>query len=318
MKKIYTIVVFLVLLFSTSVYAVEEQNHNSSRSNETEWIISSENVDAKALDSHECEKYPDRCPDYKVSEEFQQVEIDDCKWDPAKCRQEAESNNVEALDVHECERYPDRCPDYKVSDEVEANYNNSRSNRSTINSDLEIDDCKWNPAKCKQEAESNSVKALDVHECERYPDRCPDYEVSDEVEVRDLDSDDDWISDSSVNITTDNNDKATPKLYQGRLKISENGELYCWGKTSRECSKEEREQKRESLKEHLQINKMQYSRFKNQFKPRVEAVFERLSEERYERVSQKIARLVEKNQDSENKTMLAAILTLQELLDESR
>ena len=87
------------------------------------------------IDSHECERHPDRCPDYKKeTKEVHATEIDDCKWRPDKCRDE-------------------------VQVESKANYNNTRSNKSNIIiSDSEIEDCKWDPPKCRDELEARIMQ----------------------------------------------------------------------------------------------------------------------------------------------------------------
>lgn len=107
----------------------------------------------------------------------------------------------------------------------------------------------------------------------------------------------------------------TEKLRNARIQVKDDSTLWCWGKAARGCSPEVREERREIMKERLQIEAWQYQRLQKQFQPRVQRLFERLSEEEYDRLSERLASLIEQHQDWGNIRLLSAILALQELLE---
>ncbi|MCH8518187.1 hypothetical protein LAT59_00275 [Candidatus Gracilibacteria bacterium] len=248
MKKKYSLLVLFIFIFVGSLSFVSAAQEDTS-SNETR-KVDTRDTQTKTVDAHECERYPERCPDVRPikvetkTDDFRDTD-DDGDIVPTRYERSAselgdtENNKVEGAKT----------------------YNSTRSNRTggIFIGDNEIEDCKWDPPKCR-----------------------------DELEVR--------IMESQIKVRTDDT-------------------LWCWGRAGRECPTELREERRDILKDRLQVEQRQYQRLRLQFKPRVERLFERLSEEEYDRLSERLASLIEQHQDSSNTRLLAAILVLQELLE---
>ena len=276
MKQLYTFLLVSIFMFTGSVsyaYVTQKDWDESSVINTHERI--------QAVDAHECEKYPDRCPDYKKEVEIQATEIDDCKWYPERCKKEEQAQQVQIqLDAHECEKYPDRCPDYhkkETRSDVGGNvspgqgnntiqwartHNSTRSNRTEwiFVSDNEIEDCKWDPPKCR--------------------------------------------------------DQIAAQIQEQRIQLRTDNSLWCWGRAARHCSQEMRQERREILKERLHIQQREYNWLHRQLQPRVERLFEGLSEEERDRLFERFTTLMEQHQESNNTRLLAAILILQEALED--
>jgi len=236
--------------------------------------------ETKTIDTHECEKYPERCKDeVKVQIEWKALTNEDDKdtWvddaiDTAQDYNSTRSNRRknEMWDVDDdgdraptrYERWVNELWDKEIDawDRTQS-HNSSRSNRTEWirMSDVEIEDCRWNPPKCRDELEA--------------------------------------------------------RMMESQIKVRTDDEVWCWGRAWSHCSPEVREERREILKERLNVKEAQYNRLQRQLEPRVSRLFQRLSEEERDTLSERLASLVEQHQESSNARLLAAILVLQELLE---
>ena len=188
-------------------------------------------------------------------------------------------------------------------------YNSSRSNKAW--GEMHIRDTETSKERISQPENCR----LENSDCDdTNPDIRPSRWTPDYL---DLDSDNDSIPDSieRVNIRQTQAERERERIQNERIQIRDDNSLYCWGRAWIQCWAEVRQERREILKERLQIQRMQYQRLQRQFQPRVQRAFERLSEEEYDKLSERLAGLLEQHQDSWNARLLAAILALQEILE---
>lgn len=204
------------------------------------------------VDSHECEKYPDRCKDYEIAAEF--LDSHECEKYPDRCKEYGRV--LQLLDSHECEKYPDRCREYLTSlQELRENLTSSEDEETPQACTREyIPVCAQPPMPKCPEGESCSEVMPDLqtfpNECEakaakaeiQYQGVCREDEETENNNESNIDSDStsqrieintQKCVESSIGEVVCHSEVKSSSGFSGNIPPGcvrdENGNLHCWG-----------------------------------------------------------------------------------------